>query len=387
MSPDGGPVADDRAIAVTGDLPPRAGRAPADDDRPAPLDCERLLTNSERMITEFTSPFVVDTHRLTRAFGPLVAVNEMTLTIPRGGVVGLVGPNGSGKSTLIRMLLGLIRPTGGSAEVLGIPTTHPERYAGRVGALIESPAFLPSLSARDNLRSLGQLRGLGDDRVATVIDAVGLAGREHEPVARFSLGMKQRLGIAAALLPSPDLLILDEPTNGLDPAGIVEIRGLLRDLAAEGRTVIVSSHLLGEIQAACDMVVIIRFGAVLFSGSIGDLLARAVPHVEVAPEYPDDMDRLQATLVAAGWRVTNEGTELRVAADDDATSDINRAATSIGVTLRKLVAAQEDLEDVFLRMTGTTDGELARDRAAQARPGAEPGVLATAGAPTMRADA
>jgi len=355
--------------------------------RPARLDCERVLTNSERVITGPISPYVVETRGLTRAFGPLVAIDKLTLSIPRGGVVGLVGPNGSGKSTLIRMLLGLIRPTGGSAEVLGIPTTHPERYAGRVGALIESPAFLPTLSARDNLRSLGQLRGLEDARVAAVIDAVGLTGREHEPVARYSLGMKQRLGIAAALLPSPDLLILDEPTNGLDPAGIVEIRGLLRDLAAEGRTVIVSSHLLGEIEAACDMVVIIRFGEVLFSGSIGDLLARAVPHVEVTPEYPDDMDRLAATLVSSGWRIANQGDELHVAADEDATCDINRAATSIGVTLRKLVAAQEDLEDVFLRMTGTTDGELARGRAAQARPEAESDVFAAAGAASLGTDA
>ena len=339
------------------------------------------------MITDTTPSFVVDTDGLTRTFGRLVAVNGMTLRVPRGGVVGLVGPNGSGKSTLIRMLLGLIRPTSGSANVLGIPTTHPERYAGRVGALIESPAFLPTLSARDNLRALAQLRGLDDDRVTTVIRTVGLTGREDEPVVRFSLGMKQRLGIAAALLPSPDLLILDEPTNGLDPAGIVEIRGLLRDLAAEGRTVIVSSHLLGEIQAACDMVVIIRFGEVLFSGSIGDLLARAVPHVEVVPEHAEDTERLAQTLVAAGWEVTSDNGELRVEADDDATCDINRAATSIGITLRKLVASQEDLEDVFLRMTGRTDGELARDRAAQAHPGDEAGGMAAAGVQTMRADA
>ena len=356
---------------------------------PPALDCEQSLTNSERMITDTSPSFVVDTTGLTRTFGRLVAVNKMTLRIPRGGVIGLVGPNGSGKSTLIRMLLGLIRPTGGSAEVLGIPTTHPERYAGRVGALIESPAFLPALSARDNLRALAQLRGLDDDRVTSVIARVGLTGREDEPVTRFSLGMKQRLGIAAALLPSPDLLILDEPTNGLDPAGIVEIRGCLRSLAAEGRTVIVSSHLLGEIQAACDMVVIIRFGEVLFSGSIGDLLARAVPHVEVMPEHPEDLGRLAATLVAAGWEVTGDDGELRVAADDDATCDINRAATSIGVTLRKLVATQEDLEDVFLRMTGRIDGELARDRAAQARPDDDDdddAILAT-GTRAMRVEA
>jgi len=184
---------------------------------------------------------------LTRRFGDLVAVNDLTFDVPTGGVVGFVGPNGSGKSTTIRMLLGLITPSGGTGTVLGEPIEHPERFAGRVGALIESPAFVGGLSGRDNLRSLAALRGLPRVRVDEVLELVGLAGREGDKASTYSLGMKQRLGLAAALLPDPELLVLDEPTNGLDPAGIVEIRELLKSWASGGRTVVVSSHLLGEI--------------------------------------------------------------------------------------------------------------------------------------------
>ena len=157
-------------------------------------------------------------------------MDHLTVDLPEGGVIGLLGPNGAGKSTLIRMLLGLVRPTEGEATVLGASIRSPERYAARVGALVEGPAFVPALSARANLRSLAELRGLPSSRVGEVLEVVGLAGRDREPVRNFSLGMKQRLGIAFALLPDPELLVLDEPTNGLDPAGIVEIRELLRSL-------------------------------------------------------------------------------------------------------------------------------------------------------------
>ena len=182
---------------------------------------------------------------LTRRFGDLVAVNNLTFEVPDGVVVGFVGPNGSGKSTTIRVLLGLIEASGGTGTVLGEPIEHPERFADRVGALIESPAFVGSLSGRDNLRSLAALRGLPGKRIDEVLEIVGLVGREGDKASTYSLGMKQRLGIAAALLPDPELLVLDEPTNGLDPAGIVEIRDLLRSRAAEradGRRLVASSQ-------------------------------------------------------------------------------------------------------------------------------------------------
>ena len=306
---------------------------------------------------------IVTTQGLTRRFGDLVAVDSLDLDLPRGGVIGLVGPNGSGKSTLIRMLLGLIAPSGGSAQVLDSPISDPREYVARVGALIESPAFVPGLSARSNLLSLARLRGLPVSRVDEVLDVVALAGRDREPVKRFSLGMKQRLGIAAALLPDPELLILDEPTNGLDPAGIVEVRGLLQDLGHSGRTVVVSSHLMSEIESICTHLVVIRFGVLLYSGPIGDLLAKATNHVDVEAEHPEDTERLREALTRTGWEVTAAGEgRLRVEAPADAAADVNRAAVAAGITLRSLTSSRDSLEAIFLEMTGTRDGELAAAR-------------------------
>jgi len=307
---------------------------------------------------------VVATTELTRRFGSITALDRLTVELPASGVIGLVGPNGSGKSTLIRILLGLIRPTTGSATVLGSSISSPRDYASRVGVLIESPAFLPGLSARSNLVSLARLRHLPLERVDAVLAQVGLMGRDREPVKRFSLGMKQRLGIAAALLSDPELLILDEPTNGLDPAGIVEIRELLRDLGRNGRTVIVSSHQLSEIEAVCDHLVVIRFGELIFSGPMADMLARTREHIDIAAEHPADMARLAAALVADGWSVTAVDDVLRVAAGASRAADLNRAAMAAGVTLSRLIVAQDNLEEIFLAMTGRVDGELASDRAA-----------------------
>jgi len=302
----------------------------------------------------------VVTSGLTRRFGPITAVDRLSVDLPASGVVGLVGPNGAGKSTLIRMLLGLVRPTAGSATVLGAPISSPARYASRVGALVESPAFVPGLSARANLVSLARLRRLPLTRVDEVLSFVGQTGRDKEPAKDFSLGMKQRLGIAAALLPDPELLILDEPTNGLDPAGMVEIRGLLRSLGQAGRTVIVSSHLLAEVEAMCDYVVVIRSGGLLFSGSMPELLARTRAHVDIRAEHERDTDRLRAALTEAGWAVSSVEAVLRVATDATAAADLNRAAAAAGVTLSSLVVVQDNLEDIFLAMTGPSDGDLAR---------------------------
>ena len=307
---------------------------------------------------------VVTTTRLTRRFGPITAVDRLTIEIPRAGVVGLVGPNGSGKSTLIRMLLGLVRPTDGEASVLDSPISHPARYASRVGALVESPAFIPGLSARANLVSLARLRRLPLGRVDAVLDQVGLVGRDREPVKRFSLGMKQRLGIAAALLSDPELLILDEPTNGLDPAGIVEIRGWLRDLGREGRTVFVSSHQLSEIEAVCDHLIVIRFGELVFSGPMAEVMKKTREHIDIAAEHAADDERLRDVLVAAGWSVTTIHDGLRIAAGADRAADLNRAAAAVGITLGRLTFAQDSLEEIFLEMTGRVDGELANGRAA-----------------------
>lgn len=307
---------------------------------------------------------IVETSGLTRRFGPLVAVDDLTLALPAGQVIGLVGPNGSGKSTLIRMLLGLIRPSAGTAEILGDSIAHPEAYADSVGALIENPAFVPGLSARANLLSVARLRGLPASRVDEVLDVVGLTGRDRDPVKTFSLGMKQRLGIACALLADPQLLILDEPTNGLDPSGIVEIRDLLQSLGRSGRTVVVSSHLLSEIESICGYLVVIRFGVLMYAGPMADLLSRAQSRIEISPEHDADADTVKLALTDAGFdvRVDDNG-RLYVLASATAAAAVNRAAADAGHTLAGLTVAHLSLEAIFLEMTGG-ESDLAASRQA-----------------------
>jgi ABC-2 type transport system ATP-binding protein len=307
--------------------------------------------------------------RLTRRFGDLVAVNELTFDVPAGGVVGFVGPNGSGKSTTIRVLLGLIAPSSGTGTVLGESIDHPERFAGRVGALIDSPAFVGSLSGRDNLRSLAALRGSPKARVDAVLDTVGLAGRGDDKASTYSLGMKQRLAIAAALLPDPELLVLDEPTNGLDPAGIVEIRELLKSLASQGRTVIVSSHLLSEIQAMVERLVVIRFGSLMYEGTLEDLMLQGSERVVAAPESLSDLPQLMAVVEAGGWSYETAGDEVIVDIPADHSPQLYRAAEAAGLTLRMLNPEADTLETIFLRLTGATDAELSELRRRQRQGG------------------
>lgn len=300
---------------------------------------------------------------LRRDFGELVAVNDLDLAVPAHGVIGFVGPNGSGKSTTIRMLLGLIEATDGSATVLGESIDHPAAYADRVGALIENPAFVPSISARANVESMALLRGVPKERVDIVLGIVGLADRADDKVSEYSLGMKQRLGIAVALLSDPELLILDEPTNGLDPAGIVEVRTLIRELADEGRTVVVSSHLLSEIEAAADYLIVIRFGELLFSGPLASLLEQEQKYVDVETSKPADKARLRGIYLEAGYDVEPENGGLRVQVDPSESGELNELAISEGIVLSRIVPRSESLEDIFLRMTGGVN-ELATADAA-----------------------
>ncbi|MCA1692926.1 MAG: ABC transporter ATP-binding protein, partial [Actinobacteria bacterium] len=211
--------------------------------------------------TGMNDPGVIETRGLTKRYGGRTVVDSLDISVPTGVIAGFVGPNGAGKTTTLRMLLGLVRPTDGQGHVLGVPLTEPSGYLARVGALIESPAFYPGLSGERNLAVQTTLSGIEPGRIPVVLDRVGLAHRGADPYRTYSLGMKQRLGIAAALLGEPSLLILDEPTNGLDPAGIREMRELLRSLASYGRTIFVSSHLLAEVEQVCDWLVVIEAGA------------------------------------------------------------------------------------------------------------------------------
>jgi ABC-2 type transport system ATP-binding protein len=210
--------------------------------------------------------WAIETYGLRKHFGKLTAVDGLTISVPVGTIAGFIGPNGAGKTTTIRLLLGLVRPDAGSATILGHPLTNALGYLPRVGALIEAPAFYPSLSARTNLEVLARLGGYPDSRVRELLDLVELSDRARDRVGSYSLGMKARLGVAMALLPNPDLLILDEPASGLDPLGIIATRDLLRRLREQGKTIFLSSHLLGELEQVADWLVMLHQGKALYHG-------------------------------------------------------------------------------------------------------------------------
>ncbi len=293
---------------------------------------------------------------LTKRFGRRVAVDRLDLAIPAGSITGFVGPNGAGKTTTIRMLLGLMRPTSGSGFVLGHPLKEYRTYLARVGALIEGPTFHPTLSGRDNLLVLARLAGL-HHRVDPVLDRVGLLRRAKDPVRTYSLGMCQRLGIAAALLPDPELLVLDEPTNGLDPHGIAEIRRMLQSFADEGRTVLVSSHLLAEIEQVCGHLVVIEDGRLVFQGSVAQLLAARAPELVVRTECAEETLRLARIIEGVGRtaRVLREGdaVTLEVGADCSWAGALNRLAMTAGITVVHLAQRDSTLEEAFFAIMGS----------------------------------
>jgi ABC-type multidrug transport system ATPase subunit len=283
---------------------------------------------------------VIDTEALSKRYGAIVAVDDLALRVRRGEVYGFLGPNGAGKTTTLRMLLGLVRPTAGHAAVLGEPPGAPTGLA-RIGALVEGPAFYPFLSGRDNLRVLAGHAGVPPARIDGVLADAGLHARADDRVATYSTGMKQRLGVAAALLKDPELLILDEPTNGLDPAGMAEMRDFIRSLAAGGRTVLLSSHLMGEIEQVCDRVGVIRGGSLVAEGTVAELRGRAAVLVRV--RHPADAVRVLGRL---------DDVELVDGHFDDRAAEVNRRLVDAGIAVSELSRRQASLEDVFLELTG-----------------------------------
>jgi ABC-2 type transport system ATP-binding protein len=295
-----------------------------------------------------------------------VAVSGLTMSVPHGGVHGFLGPNGSGKTTTIRMLLGLVRPDSGTAEIFGeaVPRRLPH-VIDRVGAIVESPKFFPTFTARQNLVLLAGAIGSPQRRVDEVLEATHLRDRGRDRYAGYSLGMKQRLAIAATLLKDPDLLIFDEPTNGLDPAGIREVRDTMKLLGAQGKTVLVSSHLLAEVEQVADTVSIIGHGALLAEGDVRDILGGSgVSQVRVGVASPD---RAQQVLEAAGFSAGRDGQHLVVGTDDP--SAVTRALAGHGLYVSELVPVLPDLETAFLALTADEGLGSESDRVAGGRAG------------------
>ena len=283
--------------------------------------------------------------------GRTVALDGLDLAVPEGGVFGFLGPNGAGKTTTIRCLLGLVRPSAGRCRLLGgeSPRGLPG-VIGRVGSIVETPTFYPRFSGRRNLELLGRVAGIGRSRVGEVLGQVGLDDRADDQVKTYSLGMKQRLGIGAALLKDPELLLLDEPANGLDPAGIVEVRELIRRLGAEGRTVFVSSHILSEIQQTADRVAILSRGRSVASGPVAEVLT-AGRASELVVRLEDLHAGLQA-LAEAGISARQLDGRLVVELPSDQATLVTRTLAERGLYLSELRVEEADLETVFLELTG-----------------------------------
>jgi ABC-type multidrug transport system ATPase subunit len=296
-----------------------------------------------------TTAFVLQAHHLKKYFGPTHAVEDVSLSIRRGEIFGFLGPNGSGKTTTISMILGLMYPTGGEVEIFGERVTPLHNQAlRRVGALVGTPALIQAFSARRNLQALSYLfPALPAQRVEQVLEQVGLAGDAHRRAGRFSSGMKQRLGLALALLKQPDLLILDEPTNGMDPAGMQEMRLLLRSLARQGVTVFLSSHLLHEMELTCDSVAVIGRGRILAQGAVGELLGRGAV-VRVHTAHPDASAQALRTL-AAGQDVREH--EAYVEVQGVSSEAVLSLLVAQGLTPQEVSIHHPDLESVFLEMT------------------------------------
>jgi ABC-2 type transport system ATP-binding protein len=288
----------------------------------------------------------ISVHGLVKRFGRVVAVDDLSFEVQKGTLTGFVGPNGAGKTTTLRMILGLVRPTAGTALIDGVPYTRLDRPARHLGAVLEASGFHPGRTARDHLRVLAGPTGIPVSRVDEVLSEVDLSGAARRRVGGFSLGMRQRLGLAGALLGDPRLLILDEPTNGLDPAGVHWLRTFLRERVDRGGTVLVSSHLLAELALAADSVVIVKDGRLVTQGPVSAITAGAATVRVRSPQA----ERLRAVLTARGVAATLDGPDQVVASGVD-TEVVGRAVAEAGLVVYEMSAQRPALEEAFLALT------------------------------------
>ena len=295
---------------------------------------------------------VIETRELTKRYRGVTAVDRLTLRVHAGEVYGFLGPNGAGKTTTLRMLLGLVRPTSGTATVLDARPGSSEGLA-QIGALVEAPGFYPFLSARDNLRVMALHAGVEATRIDVVLDEVRLGDRAGDRFDTYSQGMKQRLGVASSLLKDPEVLILDEPTTGLDPKGMAEMRSFIRGLRGGGRTVLLSSHLMPEVEQVCDRVGVIHRGRLVREGTVDELRGGRSPLVRAEPL--EHAERLLQALPEVASVHTDDGA-LMITAEPTATPVINRALVAAGVAVSELRSERLSLEEVFLELTRDTEG-------------------------------
>jgi ABC-2 type transport system ATP-binding protein len=289
--------------------------------------------------------------------GAVRALDGLDLSVPEGGVFGFLGPNGAGKTTAIRALVGHLRANRGSVHVLGteVPGSL-ARVIDRVGALVETPSFFPAFSGRRNLELLARARGMALPQVTNAIELVGLADRADSRVAGYSLGMRQRLGVAAALLKDPELLILDEPANGLDPPGMRAMRELVRELGRSGRTVFVSSHLLSEVEQTCDRLAIVNRGRCVATGTVDEILRTGKPQHVV--RVPGDTSPALESLRTCGFSVAPDGDGALVVDVEAARAHlVTQCLADAGIFLSRLEPVERSLEDAFLELTGFTPSE------------------------------
>ncbi len=299
-----------------------------------------------------TDDLVIETASLTKEYGDIVAVSDLSLQVPRGQVFGLLGPNGSGKTTTMGMLLGLVRPTAGSVRLFGSDSTGvPTDALHRIGAIVESPTFYPYLSGRHNLAYFqGIAQRGGPDEIDKLLGMVGLSERADDKFRTYSLGMKQRLGLAYALLGDPELVFLDEPTNGMDPAGMAEVRDLIRSLGTDGRTVLLSSHLLNEVEQVCDNLAILSRGKLIAQGNVHELLEG---QGQVRIRTNNDEAAIPI-LDALDWvdGVRSEAESLVVSAPPERSWELTAALASHSIFVTEMNSIQKSLERYFLDVTG-----------------------------------